>query len=377
MLKTFRPQHRRAFTLVELLVVIAIIGVLVGLLLPAVQSAREAARRSSCLNNLKQIGLAFHNVASAKQDVLPYNMDAMRANGQWKGWQYQGGSETAGGSQTLTTKTNGNGQKGEFPIDENNSSFSWIVMSLPYLEESALYDQVQFQMQTSGNGAGPNARVAQTVIKGLMCPTNGMVTNRNMWCQNSGGADIQNAARTDYNGSLGHIWGGWKDCGNVPDFNGSDPIGANRFTKGSAGTPWVNQQAMNEQSKCNGVFDYAGAKKLGDLVDGTSKTIAVFENYHFRGYNNGVWDAKTPDECASWFASIGSVHTLRNPLNNRNPAWLQGHGDRRCAGWSSNHPGGASAMMGDGSIKFYTDDIDHWVRYAMATAAGGEVAQEN
>ena len=125
------------------------------------------------------------------------------------------------------------------------------------------------------------------------------------------------------------------------------------------------------------MFAYAGAKKLGDLVDGTSKTIAVFENYHFRGYNNGVWYARTPDECAAWFSSVGSQHTLRNPLNNKNPAWLQGHGDRRCAGWSSNHPGGASALGADGSVKFYTDDIDNWVRYALATAAGGEVANGN
>jgi prepilin-type N-terminal cleavage/methylation domain-containing protein len=368
MLTPMRGQHRRAFTLVELLVVIAIIGVLVGLLLPAVQSAREAARRSACLNNLKQLGLAFHNVASAKQDVYPYSMDPMRDAPNEKGYQYDGAT------QVYTTKSV-NGVKGMFPIQRNDNSFSWIVMSLPYLEETALYDQIQFQQATN---SGVNAEVAQTVIKGLLCPTNGMVTNRNMWSQNSGGPDINNAARTDYVGNLGHIWGGWKDCGNVPDFNGSDPIGANRFTKGGAGTPWIsNQWLQDDFARINGVFAYAGAKKLGDLVDGTSKTVAVFENYHFRGYNNGVWDARTPDECAAWFSSIGSQHTLRNPLNNRNPAWLQGHGDRRCAGWSSNHPGGASALLADGSIKFYTDDIDHWVRYALATAAGGEVAQEN
>jgi prepilin-type N-terminal cleavage/methylation domain-containing protein len=367
MLKTLRLQGRRGFTLVELLVVIAIIGVLVGLLLPAVQSAREAARRSQCLNSLKQIGLAFHNYASANKDVYPYSMDPMRDAPDEKGFQYDGGTKVYSDPRTPGQPV------GRFPIQRNDSSFSWIVQALPYMEEQALYDQIRFQ-ETCNQGV--NLAVAQQKISMLLCPSNGMVETRNMWVQNSGGPDAPQAARTDYNGNLGHIWGGWKDCGNVPDFNGSDPNGANRFTKGSAGTPWIsNNWLQDDFARINGVFAYAGKKKLGDIVDGTSQTIAVFENYHFRGYNNGVWDARTPDECAGWFFSVGSQHTLRNPLNNKNPAWLQGHGDRRCAGWSSNHPGGAGAMRADGSVQFYTDDLDHWVRYALATAAGGEVAK--
>ena len=366
MLRTFRPQARRGFTLVELLVVIAIIGVLVGLLLPAVQSAREAARRSQCLNNLKQVGLAFHNVASAQKDVYPYSKDPMRDAPDEKGYQYNGTNQVL----------NANGApKGLWPIQQNDCSFSWVVMALPYMEEQSLYDQIDFQAVTT---SGVNMTVAQQKIDMLLCPSNGMTVNRGMWSQNSGGPEIPNAARMDYSGNLGHIWGGWKDCGNIPDFNQNDPNGANRFTRGGVGTPWIsNGWLQDDFARINGVFAYAGAKKLGDLVDGTSKTIAVFENYHFRGYNNGVWDSRTPDEAAGWFTSIGSQHTLRNPLNNKNPAWLQGHGDRRCAGWSSNHPGGASALGADGSVKFYTDDIDNWVRYALATAAGGEVANGN
>lgn len=356
MLKTLHPQGRRGFTLVELLVVIAIIGVLVGLLLPAVQSAREAARRSQCLNNQKQIGLAIHNFASANKDVLPYSKDPMDGAPNEKGWQKWG-------------------------MQNGNQSFSWVVYCLSYMEEQSLYDRIDFSVNT--NSSGPNLAIAQQKIDMLLCPSNGMVVGRTMWGFNAGGGDIPLAARMDYSGSLGHMWGGWKDCGNVPEFWQNDPNGTpqgdarNRFTRGQAGTPWVSQTWLQDDfARANGVFYYADQRKLGDITDGTSQTVAVFENYHFRGYNNGVWDARTPDESAAWISSIGSVHTMRNPLNNKNPAWLQGHGDRRCAGWSSNHPGGATALKADGSVKFYTDDIDKWVQYAISTTSGGEVSNE-
>ena len=86
---------------------------------------------------------------------------------------------------------------------------------------------------------------------------------------------------------------------------------------------------------------------------------------HFRGGNGAVFDINPTDD-AAWFSGLGAINTLRNPMNNRNRAWLQGAGDRRCHGWSSNHPGGAQAAMADGSVHFFSQDISHELRYKLA-----------
>jgi prepilin-type N-terminal cleavage/methylation domain-containing protein/prepilin-type processing-associated H-X9-DG protein len=120
-------RSRRAFTLVELLVVIAIIGILIALLLPAVQAAREAARRSQCTNNLKQIGLALHNYHDSR-NVLPYG---------------------TGGCCNLRGGV-------------------WASFILPYMEQGPLYDQFDFTLQMT---VAPNSTLVQTVIPAYICPS--------------------------------------------------------------------------------------------------------------------------------------------------------------------------------------------------------------
>lgn len=135
---------RRAFTLVELLVVIAIIGVMVGLLLPAVQAAREAARRMSCSNNMKQVGLALHNYHDTFT-LFPHNAHAF------------GNNNTGCGA-------------------------SWLVRLLPYLDQGAAYSQLDFvtasdwtmQYQSSANAAV----VAELRVPGLNCPSSPLPTTR-------------------------------------------------------------------------------------------------------------------------------------------------------------------------------------------------------
>lgn len=136
------PVRRAGFTLIELLVVIAIIGVLVGLLLPAVQQAREAARRISCGNNVKQLGLALHNYHD-KGDVFP--PAAIRR-------------------YFRTTSTN----------EWSTNMLSWMALILPYMEASTIYDKLDFDIESglSGTDATNYNRVARKLpINGFRCPS--------------------------------------------------------------------------------------------------------------------------------------------------------------------------------------------------------------
>lgn len=334
---------RSAFTLVELLVVIAIIGILVALLLPAVQAAREAARRSQCSNNLKQIGLAMHNYADKFKEALPYNSD--NATGR---------------------------------------AFSWMFAQLPYIEQATLYDQFNRSFDNDDNsnplvaGGPTNQVLRRTVINGYICPSNsqpGLRENQNKGYPvgNAGGPQ---AGGTDYVGNLGHVWSGWRDCGAVPDF--PDPSGAGRFVKGSAGTPWIDGNSAGEARNYNGVFMSNGSRRLADITDGTSNTVAVFEDYHWKGGNTPPNTPINKDylQDSAWISPLGSVGNMRNPMNNTNKAWLQNDDDVRCHGWSSNHPGGAQSLRADASVQFSSQTIDHIVRYSLATRAGGETFTE-
>lgn len=335
MIRSTSPK-RGGFTLVELLVVIAIIGVLVGLLLPAVQAAREAARRMSCGNNMKQIGLAAHNYSDTYQ-TLPWN--------------------SAPGNSSHPGHPRGQWQQ-----------VSWLTAILPFMEQQPLYDSIDFNTVNTMSAAVNNP-LAQTVVPGYLCPSDAQDEIRNGQVPGYRWGATSSAAGTDYVGNLGHIWGGWRDCGAVPEFPGpaSDP---NLFVRGSAGTPWVNGEALNEQTRCNGVFKYYGSRRFADVLDGTSNTILAFEEMHWRGGNGGRFD-KNPNDTAAWMSPLAAVNSVRNPINNTNPAWQQGAGDRRCAGWSSNHPGGALSVRVDGSVGLVTETIDHLLRYALGVRDDG------
>lgn len=336
-------RQRTGFTLVELLVVIAIIGILVGLLLPAVQAAREAARRMQCANNLKQIGLAAQNYHDTYK-TLPWNSDSA-----WNAGAYP------------------NSQK-RHPRD-HWQTFSWLTSILPYVEQKNVYDRINFNTVATATDAS-NLALAQTVISAYICPSNDQDKIRDGQQANYGHAAQGRIAGTDYVGNLGHIWGGWKDCGEVPDFPGpaNDP---NLFRRDSPGTPWVDGSWVDQQTKINGCFKYFGSVSMAQVKDGTSNTILAFENMHWRGGNAANFDYGY-NEHAGWMSSVGATHTIRNPINNRNRAWLPAWaGDIRCASWSSNHPAGAQAVRVDGSVQFVPETIDHISRYALGVRNDG------
>jgi prepilin-type N-terminal cleavage/methylation domain-containing protein len=186
MSKSVFAARRRGFTLIELLVVIAIIAILVGLLLPAVQKVCEAAARSKCQNNLKQIGLSIHNYASAYSDKLPPDMDYILGTNQ--GW----------------------------------SNF-WFYL-YPYLEQSALYNL------PAGQGACWNNGVATSIVKVLICPsdptnTTGLATTgANGWSATSYAPVMQlfgSLNQTDPAATAAGIWNAMSfsqfNIGNIPD----------------------------------------------------------------------------------------------------------------------------------------------------------------
>ena len=317
----------RAFTLIELLVVIAIIGVLVALLLPAVQQAREAARRSQCKNNLKQLGLALHNYHDA------FNKLPM--------------TRTHYASAPSTTFGN----------------VSWIASILPYIDQAPLYNQINFSDNTTaplgiiGNATTPVTNVAarRTILAAILCPSNpqaNTVTGQSgygdHWTE-----DNLDGGRTDYVGNMGWVNAGHRDCPLTPGGN-------------YGGEEWaIPGDVQNQLVGANGVLGWNGCIGLKDISDGTSNTVAVIECMHWRDKTN----PGAPHGDALWMGPW-AVHSLKAPIN------FQPQGDFRCDQWSSMHVGGAQCVMADGSVRFVSENINWTTRRAIATRGRSEVVGE-
>ena len=209
-------DRRKGFTLVELLVVIAIIGILVGLLLPAVQAAREAARRIQCGNNLKQMGLALQNYESAFRTFPPGFIS--RVTGPWPGG-------------------------GNTPIPEIGPGWSMFGLILPQLEQANLHNNINFNLPISS----PVNQLARSAgVKEYRCPSDTWDEPVAVWPTSIGISDL---AHSSYIGCLG----------------GGDPANAPRYT------------ALYEEQPFNGMFHRNLGVRHADIVDGTSNTIGIGE----------------------------------------------------------------------------------------------------
>ncbi len=324
-----RPR-KNAFTLVELLVVITIIGILIALLLPAVQAAREAARRMQCQNNLKQLGLAIHNY----HDV-------------WGRFPLG----AACFSVPITSQP------------DPNLHGSMFVALLPYIEQQGLYDICDFTTDTDWNSVYPGTgkHVYETWIQALICPSD---DQPRYWDGNplNNCTKGQNRATSNYAGSMGNqLFVGGAFLGNNFPNNGSDAHG-NYSYFGPGGTGGAN---------LSGVFSHvAWAAAINEITDGTSNTVAIGEirpkcSLHARdgwmGINSLWFTTTTPINYPSCPDEPGYVA----PANIFEQCGIE-------QGFKSMHSGGAGFVFCDGSTHFLSDNINYMTYQMLGDRRDGK-----
>ncbi len=300
-------SKRFAFTLIELLVVIAIIATLVAILLPAVQQAREAARRSSCKNNLKQIGLAFHNYHDVNNMLPPAALGSAKANG-----------------------------------------FGWGAFILPYVEQGPLYDFMN--VGTSPDRAWTYRNMdpgAATRIATYRCPSDSTegFTISGLGLSNyvmvRGPATVNIRACTP--GNKGMAANGPDNIGGVGNVVGNsiDPVGFKDITDGLSNTLIVGERTSFLYDNSRSIMKDCGAAQ-------------------WIGVQSGGGSMST--SCAQWsrgVVGIGAtgINSTLNDYADSDPS--KSNGNECQLGFNSNHQGGAQFVLGDGSVRFISENINY------------------
>jgi prepilin-type N-terminal cleavage/methylation domain-containing protein/prepilin-type processing-associated H-X9-DG protein len=376
----FTTGRRRAFTLIELLVVIAIIAVLIGLLLPAVQAAREAARRAQCINNLKQIGLSIHNYNSAN-NCIP-------------------------SSKILNTNV--------FPCTDPSfgsgcQSTPWFILMLPFFEQQAMANAFNYAIGIEGpmnSGGVPlayfiNATVPSTRISVFQCPSDHTqvfslsaalgpvlpgVPNLNFtkgnygvhWGNTDNGQGIVDG--TYFNPTL-HLQSAW---GYNNNGTGPSLVTFASATDGLSNTVFMSELLQGAPDDIRGTVwsDYTGAGSF------TSRfTPNGYQDYVplFAPWKNAVTAANLVGDNVDNLPAFGAggfsqstSPAFPGTLCDNQPAqglacFAQGSDGGEFSGARSRHPGGVNCLFGDGSVKFIKNTISPLTWIALGSIASGEV----
>jgi prepilin-type N-terminal cleavage/methylation domain-containing protein len=313
---------RKGFTLIELLVVIAIIAILIALLLPAVQQAREAARRTQCKNNLKQIGIALHNYHDTYNRFPPSEVHKI---------QFLNGSNDIWDNQTS----------------------NWAVYLLPYLEQANAYSRIDFSLNynatTNPAGAAVGNRDALgNVYQAYLCPSNPVGKNQK-------------------NGGLYHIMHYF-----IVGWGAQEPPG------GRARHQWAIGGTANLQHR--GISYYNSSSGIRDVLDGTTNQIAFGEVRGYRPACRNQMSAISDWRGMRWEISTGTNMPINGiHVNAGNCGGVQNEGTCTNCRWenmASFHTGGTQVCLADGSTRFLSENIDSVLFRNLGSVADGAVVGE-
>lgn len=309
-----RRTQNRGFTLIELLVVIAIIAILIALLLPAVQQAREAARRTQCKNNLKQLGLGLHNYHDTHQTFPP-------------------GGITMGFCCGSKSGTN------------------WAISILPFVDQAPLYNLYDFNSYNEDPGLNNgNRTVRETILNVHNCPSNVVTGLERPESGPGSGLDFAHGSYRAVNGRTNGT--GWLDNRSAPS------------------------AVKNWRGVLHHVSSEIGCERIGDIIDGTSNTIMVGEYASQTRTRRGTFWAYTYTSYVNSSITVGQSRTLLNDYDRCVSIGGAGGSNSCKRGFASFHEGGIQFLMADGAVRFISENIDSDLLGGLATIRNGEVIGE-